>query len=81
MRVTDGYRNGYLRAVLDIYRVFEKYSSTMIDRKKIDNKGLSFLQKVLDGFLRYRHTIIDAGIDNMDMFLLVNGDIKFKEKK
>lgn len=79
--VNPSYIAGYTKAILDFYKLLEKYEKAFINRKVVNRKANHFLRTVLDGIIAKRMGIIKNGLDHYDIALMKSGKVKFKEKE
>jgi len=80
MKRSREFADGYTKALLDMDELLQRYYRSLSSRGMLSLNANERLRTITDAMIKYRILLMTKGLKNVDMIMLRNKEIKFKEK-
>ena len=80
MKRSKEFAAGYTKALLDMDELLQRYYRSLSSRGMLSLNANERLRTITDAMIKYRTLLMTKGLKNVDMIMLRNKEIKFKEK-
>ena len=80
MKRSKEFADGYTKALLDMDEPLQRYYRSLSSRGMLSLNANERLRTITDAMIKYRTLLMTKGLKNVDMIMLRNKEIKFKEK-
>ena len=80
MKRSKEFAAGYTKALLDMDELLQRYYRSLSSRGMLSLNANERLRTITDAMIKYRILLMTKGLKNVDMIMLRNKEIKFKEK-
>lgn len=80
MKRSKEFADGYTKALLDMDELLQRYYRSLSSRGMLSLNANERLRTITDAMIKYRTLLMTKGLKNVDMIMLRNKEIKFKEK-
>ncbi len=80
MKRSKEFADGYTKALLDMDELLQRYYRSLSSRGMLSLNANERLRTITDAMIKYRILLMTKGLKNVDMIMLRNKEIKFKEK-
>ena len=70
MNITQDYRNGYTKALLDMYQIFSQYEKKLSSLRVISAPSSAKIRKIIDAMIQSRDHCMRYGVKSLTLVQL-----------